>query len=129
MGYPLNGNDLSPDRTPLEAGLGFFVDLAKPAFAGREALAAQTVHGLPSKLTGLRLTGKGPPLRAHYQVFANNQPVGELCSGGISPSLGIGIAMAYLPPALATPGTALEIDIRGKRHPAETIKKPFYKKP
>ena len=129
MGYPLNGNDLSPKRTPLEAGLGFFVDMDKPAFTGREALAAQKVHGLPSKLTGLRLTGKGPPLRALYQVFTNGQPVGELCSGGISPSLGIGIAMAYLPPALTTPGTALEIDIRGKRHPAETIKKPFYKKP
>ena len=128
MGYPLNGNDLSPDRTPLEAGLGFFVDMDKPAFTGRDALASQKIRGLPSRLTGLRLTGKGPPLRAHYQVLAQGQTVGELCSGGISPSLGIGIAMAYLPPALAVPGTALEIDIRGKCHPAETIKKPFYKK-
>lgn len=128
MGYPLNGNDLSPDRTPLEAGLGFFVDMEKPSFTGRDTLAAQKVNGLPSKLTGLRLTEKGPPLRSHYQVFSNGQPVGELCSGGVSPSLGIGIAMAYLPPALTPPGTALEIDIRGKRHPAETLKKPFYKK-
>lgn len=128
MGYPLNGNDLSPDRTPLEAGLGFFVDLEKPAFTGRDALVSQKVNGLPSKLTGLRLTEKGPPLRAHYQVFSNGQSIGELCSGGLSPSLGIGIAMAYLPPALATPGTALEIEIRGKRLPATTLKKPFYKK-
>lgn len=128
MGYPLNGNDLAPDRTPLEAGLGFFVDLDKPAFTGRDALVSQKVHGLPSKLTGLRLTEKGPPLRAHYQVYANDQAVGELCSGGVSPSLGYGIAMAYLPPSLATPGTALEIDIRGKRYPAESLKKPFYKK-
>ena len=128
MGYPLNGNDLSPDRTPLEAGLGFFVDLDKPAFTGRDALVAQKVHGLPSKLTALQLTGKGPPLRAHYQVFHNDQPIGELCSGGISPSLGIGIALAYLPPALTTPNTPLEIEIRGQRHPAQTLKKPFYKK-
>jgi aminomethyltransferase len=128
MGYPLNGNDLSPDRTPLEAGLGFFVDMDKPGFTGRETLASQKVHGLPSKLTGLRLTEKGPPLRAHYPVLSNGQTVGELCSGGVSPSLGIGIAMAYLPPALTSPGTALEIDIRGKRYPAETLKKPFYKK-
>jgi aminomethyltransferase len=128
MGYPLNGNDLSPHRTPLEAGLGFFVDMNKPAFTGREALAAQKVHGLPSKLAGLRLTEKGPPLRAHYPVLSGGQPVGELCSGGVSPSLGYGIAMAYLPPALAAPGTALEIDIRGKRYPAETLKKPFFKK-
>ena len=129
MGYPLNGNDLSPDRTPLEAGLGFFVDLDKAAFTGREALAAQKAHGLPSKLTGLRLTGKGPPLRAHYPVYRGDQALGELCSGGISPSLGSSIGMAYLPPDCAAPGTALEIDIRGNRHPAETIKKPFYKKP
>lgn len=128
MGYPLNGNDLSPDRTPLEAGLGFFVDLDKPAFTGRDALVSQKVHGLPSKLTGLRLTEKGPPLRAHYPVFSNGQPVGELCSGGLSPSLGIGIAMAYLPPALTNPGTPLEIEIRGKRHPATPLKKPFHKK-
>lgn len=128
MGYPLNGNDLSPDRTPLEAGLGFFVDMDKPVFTGRDVLASQKVHGLPSKLTGLRLTEKGPPLRAHYPVLSDGQPVGELCSGGVSPSLGTGIAMAYLPPALTAPGTALEIDIRGKRYPAETLKKPFYKK-
>jgi len=129
MGYPLNGNDLSPERTPLEAGLGFFVDMEKPAFTGRDALVAQKAHGLPSKLTGLRLAEKGPPLRAHYQVFANGQFVGGLCSGGISPSLGIGIALVYLPPPIAMSGSALEIDIRGKRHAAEVIKKPFYKKP
>lgn len=129
MGYPLNGNDLSPVRTPLEAGLSVFVDMEKPAFTGRDALAAQKMSGLPSKLTGLRLTEKGPPLRSHYQVYAGGAPVGELCSGGVSPSLGIGIAMAYLPPAFATPGTALEIEIRGKRYPAEAIKKSFYKKP
>ncbi len=128
MGYPLNGSDLSPGRTPLEAGLGFFVDMNKPAFTGREALAAQKVHGLPSQLAGLRLTEKGPPLRAHYPVLSGGKTVGELCSGGVSPSLGYGIAMAYLPPALAAPGSALEIDIRGKRYPAETLKKPFYNK-
>ena len=129
MGYPLNGNDLSPDRTPLEAGLGFFVDMEKPAFTGRDVLMDQKANGLPSKLTGIRLVEKGPPLRAHYHVFCAGHPVGELCSGGISPSLGIGIAMAYLPPALSTPGSLVEIEIRGKRHLAETIRKPFYKKP
>ncbi len=128
MGYPLNGNDLSPGRTPLEAGLGFFVDLAKPAFTGRDALLTQKNEGLPSRLTGLILTEKGPPLRAHYPVLSEGRAVGELCSGGLSPSLGIGIAMAYLPPALTTPGTPLEIDIRGKLHPATPVKKPFHKK-
>ncbi|RYD27610.1 MAG: glycine cleavage system aminomethyltransferase GcvT, partial [Verrucomicrobiaceae bacterium] len=128
MGYPLNGNDLSPDRTPLEAGLGFFVDLDKGAFVGRTVLTEQKANGLPSKLTGVRVTEKGPPIRAHYAVFAGGEQIGELCSGGVAPSLGgAGIGMAYLPPDFATPGKVLEIDVRGRRFAAETVKKPFYR--
>ena len=129
MGYPLNGNDLSYDRSPLEAGLGFFVSLDKGPFTGRDALLAQKSSGLPSRLTALRMAPGAPPPRAHYPVFHDGIPVGELSSGGISPSLSAGIAMAYLPPALATPGTQLEIEIRGKKWPAESVKKPFYRKP
>lgn len=128
MGYPLNGNDLAPDRTPLEAGLGFFVDLDKEAFVGREALALQKEAGPNSKLTGFRMTGASPPPRAHYTVWHDGVQVGEVCSGGLSPSLGQGIGMAYLPAALSKPGTSLEIEIRGKRYPSETVKKPFYRK-
>ncbi len=129
MGYPLNGSDLSPSRTPLEAGLGFFVDMEKGDFTGRAVLAAQKAAGIPSKLAGLRMTGKTPPPRAHYPVFHDGQQVAELASGGVSPSLGDGIGMAYLPASLAAPGTPLEIDIRGKRWPAEVVKKPFYRRP
>ncbi len=129
MGYPLNGNDLSPNRTPLEAGLGFFVDMEKGDFTGRAALASQKEHGVPSKLTGIRMADKSPPPRAHYPVLSGGTVVGELCSGGVSPSLGCGIGMAYLPPALAVPGTPLEIEIRGKPWPAEVVKKPFYRRP
>lgn len=129
MGYPLNGNDLSPAKTPLEAGLGFFVDLQKTSFAGREALLQQKAAGLPSRLTGIHLTSSGPPPRAHYTVLHQGQTVAELCSGGLSPSLGKGIALAYLPPILAKPGILLEIEIRGKRYAAETTKKPFYHPP
>ena len=128
MGYPLNGNDLSPNRTPLEAGLGFFVDMEKGGFTGREALAAQKEHGVPSKLAGIRMADKSPPPRAHYPVLSGGSPVAELCSGGVSPSLGCGIGMAYLPPALAAPGTKLEIEIRGNPWPAEVVKKPFYRR-
>ncbi len=128
MCYPLNGNDLSPDRTPLEAGLGFFVALDKPAFTGRDVLAAQKAAGMHDKLCALKLTEKGPPLRAHYPVVAGGERVGELCSGGISPSLGLGIGMAYLPAAHAKPGTRVEIDIRGRLFAAEVVKKPFYRK-
>ncbi|HWB01599.1 MAG TPA: glycine cleavage system aminomethyltransferase GcvT [Verrucomicrobiales bacterium] len=129
MCYPLNGNDLSPDHSPLEAGLGFFVDMEKGDFTGRDLLASQKEHGMTHKLAAIRLADKSPPARAHYPVLSGGQPVGELCSGGISPSMGCSIGMAYLPPELAAPGTKLEIDIRGRTWPAEVVKKPFYRKP
>lgn len=128
MGYPLNGNDLAPDKTPLEAGLGFFVDLMKEGFTGLDALASQKVHGIPTKLTAFRMTGQSPPPRPHYPVWFEGAQVGEIASGTQSPSLGHGIGMAYLPTAASKPGTALEIEIRGKRYPAEAVKKPFYRK-
>jgi len=129
MGYPLNGNDLSETRTPLEAGLGFFVALDKGDFTGREALVAQKAAGLPDKLAAFRMTGAAPPPRPHYPVVVNGQIVGEVCSGTQSPSLGAGIGMAYLPVAAATTGTHIEIEIRGRRFLAEIVKKPFYRKP
>jgi aminomethyltransferase len=128
MGYPLNGNDLSPNRTPLEAGLGFFVDLTKP-FVGRETLLEQQANGIPTKLSGVKLTEKGPPLRSHYPVLAGETVVGELCSGGVAPSLAGSVGMAYLPRALSSPGTKLSAEVRGKRYAIEVVKKPFYKKP
>jgi aminomethyltransferase len=129
MCYPLNGNDLLPTRTPLEAGLGFFVAMEKGPFIGREALVAQRDAGGFDRLCAIRQVGKGPPLRAHYAVHAGDRRLGELCSGGISPSLGIGIGLAYLPASHAAAGTRVEVDIRGNGCPAEVVKKPFYRKP
>jgi aminomethyltransferase len=132
MGYPLNGSDLSRERTPLEAGLGKFVSLddpEKPSFTGRSVLEVQRTGGLPSRLTPLKLTVQGPPLRSHYPVVSGGAVVGETCSGALSPSLGEGIAMAYLPVALSTPGTSLEIEVRGRRYAATVATLPFYKKP
>lgn len=128
MGYPLNGNDLFPDKTPLEAGLGFFVALDKGDFVGREALLAQKETGLPTRLAAFKMTGTAPPPRPHYPVHFQGQPVGEVASGTQSPSLSGGIGMAYLPPEAAKPGTAIEIEIRGRKFPAEVVKKPFYRK-
>ena len=128
MGYPLNGNDLSSDRTPLQAGLGFFVKLDKEEFVGRDALLAQKEEGLPDKLTAFRMTGAAPPPRAHYPVLRKGEVVGEVCSGTQSPSLKCGIGMAYLPLALSKPGIDLEIEIRGRAFPAETCKKPIHNK-
>lgn len=127
MGYPLNGNDLAPDKTPLEAGLGFFVDLTKENFTGQDVLLEQKAKGLRAKLTGFRMTSAGPPPRPHYTVWHEGSQVGEVASGGLGPSLGQGIGMAYLPASLSKPGSAIEIEIRGKRYSAETVKKPFYR--
>ncbi len=126
MCYPLNGSDLSPDHTPLEAGLGCFVDLEKPAFIGREALLAQKAAGLTRRLAAIRVEEKSPPIRAHYPVLADGKCVGETSSGALSPTLGCGIAMAYLPIALAKLGQNLEIEVRGRRYRSVVVKKPFY---
>ncbi len=132
MGYPLNGSDLSRERTPLQAGLDKFTGIDDPEkgeFSGRKALEQQRAGGLSSRLTPLKLSASGPPLRSHYPVLAEGIAVGETCSGALSPSLGEGIAMAYLPPALHAPGTSLEIEVRGRRYPATVTTLPFYKKP
>jgi aminomethyltransferase len=129
MGYPLNGNDLSPERTPIEAGLGFFCALEKGAFIGRDTLVRQKADGPAVKLTALRYLDKGPPPRAHYPVVsADGAVLGELASGVLSPSLMTGIGMAYLPAEFSNIGTPLQIEVRGRLFPAEVVKKPFYKK-
>ncbi len=129
MGYPLNGNDLSPARTPIEAGLGFFCALGKGDFIGRDTLVRQKADGPAVKLTALRYLDKGPPPRAHYPVLsAAGAVLGELASGVLSPSLMTGIGMAYLPAEFSKIGTRLQIEVRGRLFPAEVVKKPFYKK-
>jgi aminomethyltransferase len=127
MCYPLNGSDLSPARTPLEAGLSIFVDLNKPEFIGREALLGQRAAGIPVRLAPIKMTEKGPPPRAHYPVLKEGRQVAELSSGTLSPSLGFGIGMAYLPAELARIGEELEIEIRGRRFAATVERKPFRK--
>lgn len=128
MCYPLNGNDLSPERTPIEAGLGFFVDLDKGDFIGREVLAKQKADGPARKLVALEYTDKGAPPRSHYAVLdAAGNVVSELSSGVLSPSTGKGIGMAYVPAELSKIGTDFFVDVRGRQFPAKVVKKPFYK--
>ena len=129
MGFPLNGADLSPERSPLAAGLGFFVDLEKGRFIGREALLQEKQDGPREKLTGIEMSQKGPPPRPGYALLSGNEPGGHFCSAGRSPSLGMGSGMAYLPAALSRIDTALEIDIRGRGFAARVVKKPFYRHP
>ena len=129
MCYPLNGSDLSPERNPIEAGLGFFVDLAKPNFVGRDALAKTKEFGPREKLVPFRMKEKGPPPRPHYAVFRDGERIGQVTSGTLSPSLNWGIGMAYVSSAHAKIGTEIDIEIRAQKFPATVEKKPLYRKP
>jgi aminomethyltransferase len=128
MCYPLNGSDLSPERNPIEAGLGFFVDLSKPNFIGRDVLVKVKETGPREKLVPFKMKEKGPPPRPHYLVFSDSERVGEVTSGTLSPSLNWGIGMAYIDAARAKIGTQVEIEIRSQKFPATIEKKPLYKK-
>ena len=129
MCYPLNGSDLSPERNPIEAGLGFFVDLAKPDFVGRDVLVKTKESGPGEKLVPFRMKEKGPPPRPHYAVFRNGERIGEVTSGTLSPSLNWGIGMAYVSSAHAKIGAEIDIEIRAQKFPATVEKKPLYRKP
>ena len=125
MGYPLHGNDISEERTPLEAGLSWAVALDKGDFPGRDALVRQRQEGVPARLRALRMTDRLIP-RAHYPVLAGDAVVGETSSGTFSPTLKVGIAMAYLSPAEQFgPGERVMVDVRGRRGQAEVVKPPF----
>jgi len=128
MCYPLNGSDLSPERNPIEAGLGFFVDLAKPDFIGRDVLLKTKESGPREKLVAFKMNDKGPPPRPHYPVFENDKRIGEVTSGTQSPSLNWGVGMAYINASHAKIGNRIEIEIRGQKFPATIEKKPLYKK-
>ena len=128
MCYPLNGSDLSPERNPIEAGLGFFVDLTKANFIGHDALLKTKENGPREKLVPFRMIEKGPPPRPHYAVFQNGARIGEVTSGTLSPSLNWGVGMAYVSATHAKIGAQIDIEIRGQKFPAIIEKKPLYKK-
>lgn len=122
MGLPLQGNDLNPDTNPVEARLMWAVRLGT-GFVGEEAVAAARERGVSRHLCGLRATGRGIP-RAGCEVRRDGHRVGELTSGGYSPTLEIGLGMGYLDAGI-DPGAAVEIDVRGRALPAEIAKPPF----
>src|SRR5947207_10472288 len=128
MCYPLNGSDLSPEHNPIEAGLGFFVDLKKPNFTGRDILLKTKENGPREKLVPFKMNDKGQPPRPHYGVFENDQRIGEVTSGTLSPSLNWGVGMAYVSAPHAKIGNKIDIEIRGQKFPATIEKKPLYKK-
>ena len=120
--FHLYGNDLSEDRGPIEAGLGWCCK-EDTGFIGADVIREQREHGTEQRLVPFVLTGPG--------IARQGNPVvggGEVTSGTMSPCLNHGIGMAYLPTGKTEPGTAFEIDVRGKTRPAEVRAKPLYRK-
>jgi aminomethyltransferase len=120
MGYPLHGNDISTETNPLDAGLGWAVKLDDRSFPGADALRNTSAA---RALRGIRLTGRGVPRHGHA-VLREGVTIGECTSGGFSPTLKTGIAMAYLPLDTAD-GDEVEIDIRGKTASGVITTPPF----
>jgi aminomethyltransferase len=132
MCYPLYGHELDENTTPIEAGLGFFVALEKGDFIGRNVLSEQKAQGTKKRCVAFVMTTKSAPPRPHYPIWSTGSgaaPIGEVVSGTQSPSLNNGIGLGYVPPDYAKPGTAIEIEIRGRRSPATVVKKPIYQRP
>jgi len=124
--YPLHGNELSPERNPIEAGLGWCCAEAT-GFIGSPAVAAARAAGTAEKLAPFELEGPGIP-RQGNPVLIGGEPAGEVTSGTFAPSLEHGAGMGYVRAELVEPGTEVEIDVRGKRRPARIASKPLYRK-
>ncbi len=126
-GLPLYGHDLSPDHSPVDADLLFAVNKRRRSeggFIGAERVLRDLADGTPQVRVGLSLAGR-QAAREGAEVYAGGDKVGVLTSGGFSPTLGHPIAMAYVNRAQAAAGTALEIDVRGKRLAATVVPMPF----
>ena len=125
MGYPLHGQDLSLEITPVQARSGWAVGWSKPAFWGRDALTREKADGPRRTLRGLELTGRGVP-RGHMEVYAGEQRIGETTSGTFSPTKKSGIALALLDTSAGlSEGDTVHIDVRGRRIEARVVKPPF----
>ena len=128
-GMPLYGNELDRSTNPYEAGLGRVVKLEKAGdFVGRDALAAIAERGPQRTLVGLTVVGRGIA-RHGYPILDAGRDVGAVTSGTMSPTLGKPIAMGYVASDDSSPGTMLDVDIRGAAVPAEVVALPFYKRP
>jgi aminomethyltransferase len=124
----LYGHEIDDTTTPFEAGLNWVVKLDKGEFLGRDALAAQKASGIPRKLVGFEVQGRGIARQGH-PVVSESGIVGAVTSGTWSPTFEKALGLAYVPPEMAAPGTPLAIEVRGKALPAVVVETPFYKRP
>jgi aminomethyltransferase len=131
MAYLLYGNDISEDTTPAEAAAEWVVDLNKGDFIGRKVLQRQKDSGVTKRLVAFELTQKAVP-RHGFKILSNGasggKEIGEVTSGNLSPILQKGIGLGYVPAQVATVGSSIWIDIRGRAMPAVIAKPPFYRK-
>jgi aminomethyltransferase len=126
-GLPLYGHDLTPETDPISAGLGFAISKKRRetgGFPGAERVLMLLANGSPTRRVGLSLEGR-MAAREGAEVFADDERVGTVTSGGFAPTLGHPIAMAYVDAAHASDGAELEIEVRGKRLPARVVPMPF----
>lgn len=126
-GLCLYGNDLTPETTPIEAGLAWTISKRRRAaggFPGDAVIQKQLAEGPPRKRVGIKPAGRAPA-REHTKILAGGSVVGEITSGGFGPSVDGPVAMGYVAAAQAVNGTALDLEIRGKGHPAMVVPLPF----
>lgn len=126
MRFPLYGNDIDEQTTPLEAGLDFTVKFDKTGFVGMEALEKQRDDGVSRRLVGFKLLARGIP-RQGYPLVADDRQVGRVTSGSLSPTLGEPIGMGYVETQYAAPGTELAVEVRGRRIPCAVVEGRFVK--
>lgn len=126
MGYCLYGNDIDDTTSPIEAGLGWITKFTKN-FVNSEALAKQKEEGAAKKLVAFMLDGKGIPRQGYDIVDERGNKIGVVTSGTMSPSLGKGIGLGYVPAQTSKTGTQILIQIRKNAVPATIVKLPFYK--
>lgn len=125
---PLYGQELSPDITPIEAGIGFAVKTDKEAdFIGKSVLKKQKEEGAARKLVGIEMIDKGIP-RIGYEVFSGKEKIGEVTTGTQSPTLKKNVGLVLLNREFTELGTEVEVQVRKKRLKAKVVKTPFYKR-
>ncbi len=126
MGYCLYGNDITDDTSPFEAGLGWITKFTKE-FVNSEALAKEKEHGPKRKLIAFELDDRGVPRQGYDIVDSQGKTIGIVTSGTMSPSLGKGIGLGYVPIIFSELGSKINIQIRKNAIPATVVKLPFYK--
>lgn len=127
MGFCLYGNDIDDTTSPLEAGLGWITKFNKD-FVNSEALKQQKEAGVTRKLIGFEMLERAIPRHGYDIVDAQGNVIGIVTSGTMSPSMGIGVGLGYVPTAFTAEGSEIYIQIRKNAVPAKVVKPPFYKK-